>query len=128
MQWIVWLTSALFAVAGNAAPAGKPAAPAPAQPQPAAAARPAGGELTPDASVDQVLDALHLRGQNLNSFDAKVTLTESDPNTALESTRSGVVRYQKKPDATERIRVIFDKKVEGKRVFNEKIEYMLDGR
>jgi len=116
---MVWVFSALFAAAGGAAP--------PAQPKPAPAAQPAAGQLTADASVDQVLDALHTRGQNLNSFDAKVTLTESDLNTALETTRSGIVRYQKKPDASERIRVVFDKKIDGKKVFDEKIEYMLDG-
>jgi outer membrane lipoprotein-sorting protein len=125
MHVIAWgLLAALFA-AGKAAP--------PAQPQPAAAARPAPappalGELTPDATVDQILDALDQRGQNLKSFDAKVTLTESDVNTALETTRSGVARYQKKPDASERMRVVFDKKTESKRVFDEKIEYMLDGQ
>jgi outer membrane lipoprotein-sorting protein len=116
---MVCVFSALFAAAGAASPA--------AQPRPAAAAQPALGQLSADASVDQILDALYARGQNLNSFDAKVTLTESDVNTALDTTRSGVVRYQKKPDASERIRVVFDKKIDGKKVFDEKIEYMLDG-
>ncbi len=120
MNWMAWVFAALFAAAGGAAPT--------AQPTPAAAAQPAVGELTADAPVDQILDALHARGQNLKSFDAKVTLTESDVNTALETTRSGIARYHKKADASERIRVVFDKKVDGKKVFDEKIEYMLDGQ
>ena len=141
MHPIAWaLFTALFAAAGTAAPpaqpqpaaAARPAAPPPAAAQPAAApaaaAPAAAGELAADATVDQILDALHVRGQNLNSFDAKVTLTESDVSTALGSTRSGIARYQKKPDASERMRVVFDQKIEGKRVFNEKIEYMLDGQ
>ena len=130
MSWglLVLIAAARGAGAGEPPAPVNPVAPAAAPAQPAAAPQPAVGELTADAPVDQILDALHLRGQNLNAFDAKVTLTERDENTALESTRTGTVRYQKTPDAVERIRVAFDKKIDGKKVFDEKIEYMLDGQ
>jgi outer membrane lipoprotein-sorting protein len=127
MHWMAWLIAAMLA-AVSAAPGNAPAvAPAPPPAQPAAAAQPAAGELPAEATVDQVLDALDQRGRNLKSFDAKVTLTEGDVALALESKRTGTVRYQKKPDASERIRVVFDKKLDANKVSDEKIEYLLDG-
>src|SRR5688500_2760737 len=76
-----------------------------AAPQPAAA--PA-GEMT----VDDVLDALDKRGQDLKSFDGKVALTEDDVQLQLKSTRTGRVWYQKKGDGSARIRVSFDQRVD----------------
>jgi len=86
----------------------------------------AAGPLTADASVDQVLDALDVRGRNLEQFVADVTLTEVDEATQLESERTGRVWYQKR-SGNDRIRVTFDKKAQGKFDRPEKLEYLLDG-
>ena len=89
---------------------------------------PAGAQARPlsgDSSVDEILTALDARGRNLRSFVADVKLTEIDEATQLESERTGRVWYQKQND-DDRIRVVFDKKVEGRFVKNEKIEYLLD--
>jgi outer membrane lipoprotein-sorting protein len=87
----------------------------------------AGAEALPDnPTADQVLDALDSRGRNLTGFVADVTLTETDEATANDSTRSGRVWYQKRP-GNDRIRVTFDKKVEGRFEKKEKLEYLLDG-
>ena len=87
---------------------------------------PAAGPLTADASVDQVLDALDVRGRNLEQFVADVTLTEVDEATQLESQRTGRVWYQKRA-GNDRIRVTFDKKAQGKFDRDERLEYLLDG-
>src|SRR5204862_3421131 len=54
---------------------------------------PAGGaaqppKVSPDASIDQVLDALDARGKGLKGFSANVTLSEED-DIGLSSTRTG---------------------------------------
>lgn len=90
--------------------------------QPAAQA--AGAALTPNASADQVLDALDARGRNLQGFVADVTLTENDTSIAIDSTRRGTVWYEAR-DENPRIRVTFDQRIDGRRAFPEKIEYLL---
>ena len=82
--------------------------------------------LGPDASVDQVLDALDARGRNLNQFVADVTLTETDESTQADSQRSGRVWYHKR-QGNDRIRVTFDKKAEGRFDKKELLEYLLEG-
>jgi outer membrane lipoprotein-sorting protein len=79
-----------------------------------------------DMTVDQVLDALDKRGQDLKSFDAKVELTEEDVVAQLKSTRTGIVRFQRKSADDARLRVVFDKNISGKTIGSEKIEYLLD--
>src|SRR3712207_4059471 len=64
--------------------------------------------LTPQSGVDEVLDALDRRGQNLKGFDAKVEMTETDAALGLESTRTGRVWFQKKAGDDTRIRVLLD--------------------
>lgn len=120
-------TTTLYAAPnpGNAPPARPPqqqnAEPAArAQAGSAAAAAP----LSPASSVDQVLDALDARGHNLQSFVADVTLAEEDTSLAFGSTRTGRVWYQARGD-NPRIHVIFDQKIDGKRKFPEKVEYLL---
>ena len=81
--------------------------------------------LPPDASADQVLDALDARGRNLAGFVADVTLTEVDEATQLESVRAGKVWYQKR-QGNDRIRVTFDQRIEGRFSKPEKVEYLLD--
>ena len=84
------------------------------------------GPLPADASADQVLDALDSRGRNLSGFVADVTLTEIDDATQAESIRAGRVWYQRRP-GNDRIRVTFDRRLEGRFARAEKVEYLLDG-
>lgn len=105
---------------------------APAQ-QAAPLINPTGAAVQPAApatgglSVDDVLDLLDRRGQDLQAFDAQVTLREEDTNTALATTRTGKVWYEKKADGSARMRVLFDKKIDARdRQVDEKIEYALD--
>jgi outer membrane lipoprotein-sorting protein len=82
-------------------------------------------DLAPAAGVNEILDALDARGQNLTSFTADVKLIESDAATGDASTRSGKVTYQA-GDPT-RLRVRFDKKQVNNRITEDVIEYLLDG-
>lgn len=79
-----------------------------------------------DAAVDDLLDALDRRGQDLKAFDAQVKLVEKDETTELSYERTGKVWFQKKLDGDARIRVLFDAKLDGKLKRDEKIEYLLD--
>lgn len=81
--------------------------------------------LPPDASVDQVLDALDARGKSLTGFVADVTLTETDEATKIDSQRAGRVWFQKR-EGNDRIRVTFDQKLQGRFARPEKVEYLLD--
>lgn len=103
---------------GQAAPLINPAGPASAD---------APVDLPPNATVDQVLDALDARGRSLREFTAVVSITEGDPDVGNVTVRSGHVWFQKKGEDDGRIRVTFDKVVRGRIVFNnEKVEYLLD--
>ena len=102
--------------------ANKPAGTAPRQPP---AQKP--GALTADSTVDEILDALDARGRNLKSFVADVSLKEEDLTLANEVTRKGRASYQDLGDGQARLRVTFTERDTGKRVFDEKIEYLLEG-
>jgi outer membrane lipoprotein-sorting protein len=84
-------------------------------------------ELSPQSSVDEILDALDTRGQGLKSFTADVKLSESDTGTGDESTRSGKVWYLAEDSGSARIRVSFDKKQSNNRIVEDKLEYVLTG-
>jgi len=118
MRKVAFKTGVVVLLLGLGCAKADPAAPSP-------AAQPAG--LALDAPVDTVLDALDQRGQGLRSFDANVTLTETDESLQLSSTRRGHVWFQKKSDDDARLRVLLDKKEDKTKVVNEKIEYLLDG-
>jgi outer membrane lipoprotein-sorting protein len=79
--------------------------------------------LSQQSSIDEILDALDARGQNLKSFSADVKLSESDDATGDESTRSGKIWYQDQP----RIHVVFNTKQANGKVSDDKIEYLLSG-
>src|SRR4051812_37986529 len=64
--------------------------------------------LPEKATVDQVLVALQSRGQNLNDFTADVKLSDTNAITLRESSRTGKVYFQRKPDGDARIRVTFE--------------------
>lgn len=92
----------------------------------APAAAPGAAALDARSSVDQILDALDQRGQNLREFVADVRLTEGDDTTQLFSTRVGKVWYQARKDDP-RLRITFNAKETDNRRYDEKIEYTLDG-
>jgi outer membrane lipoprotein-sorting protein len=83
-------------------------------------------DLTPDSSVDDILDALDALGEGLKDFTAEVKMTTEDGATGLGSTRSGVVWFQNQGEGDSRLRVTFDTKEEDGPEKQEKIEYMLD--
>jgi outer membrane lipoprotein-sorting protein len=87
---------------------------------------PALAEVNENSSVDEVLDALDVRGRSLDQFVADVTLSENDEATQAESQRTGRVWYQKR-QGNDRIRVTFDQKAQGRFTKPDKVEYLLDG-
>jgi hypothetical protein len=101
-------------------PAGAP--PAGAAPAPARAT----DGLTAESPVDAILDALDARGKGLDDFTADVRLGESDPVTALDTTRIGTVKYQRQGQGDARLRVKFDKKETDRGLKPEELEYLLE--
>jgi outer membrane lipoprotein-sorting protein len=83
-------------------------------------------DLTPQSSVDEILDALDARGQNLSGFTANVKLSESDAGTGDATLRTGKIWYQ--AGENPRIRVLFEKRESNKKITDDKIEYLLSGR
>ena len=82
--------------------------------------------LSAESTVDQILDALDARGRNLQAFTADVSLKEEDVTLANESTRRGKVLYQDRGNGNARLRVIFTERDTTKRIFQEKVEYLLE--
>jgi hypothetical protein len=83
--------------------------------------------LHPDATVDEVLDALQARGQNLKEFVADVQLTDTDITMGDSSKRVGNVWYQVKPDGDARMHILFEKKIVGdKPPRDDRKEYLLE--
>ncbi|HEY7088676.1 MAG TPA: hypothetical protein VH518_11345 [Tepidisphaeraceae bacterium] len=85
-------------------------------------------DLSPQSSIDEILDALDARGQGLKSFTADVKLSEADAATGDESVRSGKVWFQADDGGGgARIRVSFDKKQSSGKIAEDKIDYVLSG-
>jgi outer membrane lipoprotein-sorting protein len=85
------------------------------------------GELTQNSSLDQILDALHTRGEGLKSFTAKVELQDIDPGLGIPTIQRGRVLYDNsKAGQNARIRIIFDTVEEDGKIRNDKKEYLLD--
>jgi len=102
--WLVFLIGCSLAAAGG------PAAP-----------------LNADSSLDQILDALEARGQNLKDFSADVSMSATDALGSGTSTSSGKVYYQAKGEGDARMRVDFDTRKIGNKVEKDaKLEYLLD--
>jgi outer membrane lipoprotein-sorting protein len=119
-----WMRVAALMVSGLVAQdAVAPATPS----EPVTPAQVAGdAKLGQDASVDQVLDALDQRGQGLKDFTADVTLKETNMGLGDSTSQKGTVAYQKKGEGDARIRVVFNSKQEGKKILDQKMEYLLD--
>lgn len=82
--------------------------------------------LTDESKIDDVLDALDVRGKNLKSLSADVAKTESDMALGEDpETRSGRLRYEKLADDNVRILASFDKVQTGDKVKNERVEYLM---
>jgi hypothetical protein len=82
--------------------------------------------LPAEATLDQVLDALDARGQNLREFSAKVSLSSGDPLVEGVSTRVGQIYFQQKGPDDGRLRLVFDKRVGAGGTRADKTEYLLD--
>jgi outer membrane lipoprotein-sorting protein len=78
-----------------------------------------------DPAVDEVLDALHRRGDGLRDFAASVVLRETDSITMDSFERVGRVYYQKPDDANARLRVVFEHRRVGNRQREQRVEYLL---
>ena len=68
----------------------------------------AGKELTPNSSIDEILDALDARGKDFKTFTANVTLKEESLDLGGETARSGKVWYQDQGNGKARIHVKFE--------------------
>jgi outer membrane lipoprotein-sorting protein len=64
--------------------------------------------LNAHSSVDEILQALYQRGQNLQDFTASVTKTDADPVMEKENSHLGTIRYQRQTGDNVRIRVTFE--------------------
>jgi hypothetical protein len=85
-------------------------------------------ELTAEASIEQVLDALYRRTDDLQAFRARIRLVDEDAILGDSTARTGWLIYQSRPGATARLRVRFEQKLDGKHVLDEVLEYrLLDG-
>ena len=84
------------------------------------------GRLSQASSVEQILDALERRGQNLQDFTAAVTLDEIDTALGDTTSRSGTAVYQRKGEGDARIHIVFDTRRQGRKITNQKMEYLLD--
>ena len=81
--------------------------------------------LPPAASVDQTLDALKARGDSLQDMSADVDLTKTNQMTADSSSDSGKVLLQNLPDGDGRVRITFDQRTEGTKIYAAHHEYTL---
>jgi outer membrane lipoprotein-sorting protein len=107
-----------FAGAEPAAPLINPVGPAQANPG------------TANAGVDAVLGQLSDVGKHLKDFSAKLKLTETDNTLGTETVRVGNVWFQKKPDGSARIHVLFNMRIDPATKTGypkDKVEYLLDG-
>jgi outer membrane lipoprotein-sorting protein len=82
--------------------------------------------LSPKSSVDQILDALDARGENLQDFSAKVILTDTDDSSGDSTVNTGSVVLQRKGPDDARIRVAFTKRQVGDKIFHADHQYTLD--
>jgi hypothetical protein len=122
LKWIESVAAMILAALLVARPGAALADPTTA-PDPAPAITP----LPPDASVDNVLDALDARGKNFSDLTADVRLTEEDPNLGTGKTHVGHLWLLRRSADDATLHVVFDKTIDGKFSRAEKHEYLLDG-
>ena len=90
----------------------------------AATTRPA--PLSAQSSVDQILDALDARGENIRDFSAKVILTDTDESSGDSTVNIGTVVLRRKSADDARIRVAFTERRLGDKIFPADHQYTLD--
>jgi outer membrane lipoprotein-sorting protein len=111
--------------AGTAAPAAPANAPSPSQT--AGSVTNPGAALTPASAIDDILDALDVRGKELKDFTANVTLSTQDSAVGNESKQSGKIWMQRLGPGDARLLVVFDRKqVNDQPATLEKQEILLD--
>lgn len=82
-----------------------------------------------DTTVDQVLQQLHDRGNDLKTLAADVVLKTADTELGDPDwdTRTGRITVERQQDGHARLRVTFLQRERGKRVEQSRREYVLDG-
>ena len=92
---------------------------------------PAVKPLAADASLDDILDALDVRGQTLQDFSAKVVWKKTETALNSSTTWIGTLYYQNQPGKNGRLHVQFDTHIVGKTTHTNNgktmLEYLLDG-
>jgi hypothetical protein len=81
--------------------------------------------IAPDATTDQVLDALHATGDDLTTLSADVTMDNVDQTTADQTGENGAVLLEKLPSGDWRVRINFTQRTEGDKIIKEHHEYTL---
>jgi outer membrane lipoprotein-sorting protein len=82
--------------------------------------------ITPNSSVNDILDALDARGKDLSNFTAKVVLTDSDNSTGDATSNIGSVVLQRKGPDDARIEIVFTRQQRGDKLFTVDHRYYLD--
>ena len=82
--------------------------------------------LSSKSSIDEILDALDARGENLKSFSAKAVLTATDISTGDADINTGDAIFQRKGNNDARIRIAFTKQQLGDKIFQVDHQYTLD--
>jgi outer membrane lipoprotein-sorting protein len=82
--------------------------------------------LSADSTLDQILDALDARGQNLTDFVASVILADTNGASGDETKIEGKVYFQRKTGGDTRIHVKFDRRDEDTRLIPMNHQYTLD--
>jgi hypothetical protein len=90
----------------------------------------AGPPALNDENIETSLQELNAVGKNLKAFSAKLKLSEIDNTLGDTTIQTGNVWFQKKPNGSAVIHVVFDMRADpvNNRGYKEKIEYLLDGR
>jgi hypothetical protein len=81
--------------------------------------------IPPDATTDQILDALHDRGDDLSGLSANLDMKDADQTTGDETGNSGSISLQKLPDNDWRIRINLTQRTLGEKILKEHHEYIL---
>lgn len=77
-------------------------------------------------SINETLDALKERGQNLQDFTADVVIKETDAVTGSDKSRMGKILFQRRPNNDSRIRVALDRKTIADRIVKSRADYKLE--
>jgi outer membrane lipoprotein-sorting protein len=84
----------------------------------------AAGPISVDSSANDVLDALDARGKDLKSLSADVKMTDIDPTIGeAGDVRTGHLSYELLPSGDSRWHALFDKKITGNRIVDQKHEW-----